>query len=151
MTTPRNIAADQLSALLALLQQKRFSEVLNATKGMSEYPEASVLSSLALIGEGKLYAANAALKSWITNINERRLFANLAKTAALNCHDLYERCAPHDLGHLMWTLIESGSLSFTDDMNSQSLLPYKMQLLHPSRGLNDSEQQRLMHFLQVPT
>ena len=84
MTTPRNIAADQLSALLALLQQKRFSEVLNATKGMSEYPEASVLSSLALIGEGKLYAANAALKSWITNINERRLFANLAKTAGLN-------------------------------------------------------------------
>ncbi|MBA4140086.1 MAG: hypothetical protein H0X70_06215 [Segetibacter sp.] len=138
-------APETISQIVNLLREKRFDEAVEVSKTMTDYPQVCVLHCFAHMGGGKLFKANSVIKDLIEAINSNRLFGRLAAEAGFNCDDIYARSAPHDLGFLMWAAIESGSLSAGPE--PEALLPYKMQLLHPSKGLSPLQQQNIMQEL----
>lgn len=147
MLSPLQPGQDQIERLVRLVQDKRFESAIELAKSFPDVPEVSLLHALALLGAGKLFLANTRIKHWILIINRNTLIQQLVAEVGFSWDEIYEQCAPHDLGYLMWAAIESNSLKVGKD--PVPLLSYKIQLLHPSRGLSEAEQQTLFTELKA--
>lgn len=131
------MSTSELNAITSYLKEEKFPDAYSLTKRCPDSLEKSICQCLALIGQGKLYMANDAIKEKVIHLDSPKMFAEYLILSRFDIEDVYTRAQKHQLGYLMLMCLESWTILLPE--KEKYIMDKMLLLLQNSTDLGSKE------------